>query len=197
MWHAHEQPAEQHIDIFFICLLSTQMPCCLRTCCEALSGQRETSTTPSELLYLAAFSRYFLFVHVCSPGGHACWAVIQLPRLVDPRMGSTPVSGASHTWLVDHTVLLPTSGACIRQGQGKFRASDRIHFRFTLDMVAGVFKPRRRRKQDYLGTLMLPGQESWSSHGSLTVLLPMVYCQRICQPNSASNLAQAGVIRGI
>lgn len=35
----------------------------------------------------------------------------------DRQMGSAPVSGASQTWLVDHTVLLPSSGACIRQGK--------------------------------------------------------------------------------
>lgn len=52
-----------HRHFFNICLLSTQMPCCLRTCSEALSGQRETSMTPSELLYLAAFQGIFF----CSP----------------------------------------------------------------------------------------------------------------------------------
>ena len=60
MWHANEQPAEQLMDMLlekYICLYP-KVPCCCRTCCEALSGQsqrerereteRETSMTPSD-----------------------------------------------------------------------------------------------------------------------------------------------------
>lgn len=59
---------------------------------------------------------------------------------VDRQMGSTPVSGASHTWLVDHTVLLPTSGACIRQGKLIF---PRVTYGAAADGVLPAYLPAK------------------------------------------------------